>query len=99
MTNDEGISDLKTFAITVGSSLGDILLLSKVLLATILAALILIFVFLLRKKENKASAKQRRFSPEALRKKQCSTPCKSAHVDELADFQIVSARASFASVV
>lgn len=50
ITNDEGISSLKTFTITVGSPLGDILLLAKVLLATMLAALILIFAFLVRKR-------------------------------------------------
>jgi hypothetical protein len=50
VTNDEGISSLKTFTITVGSPLGDILLLSKVLLATMLTALILIFGLLLRKR-------------------------------------------------
>jgi hypothetical protein len=50
VTNDEGISSLKTFTITVGSPLGDILLLSKVLLATMLTALILIFGFLLTKR-------------------------------------------------
>jgi len=49
VTNNEGNSSLKTFTITVGSPL-DILLLIKVLLATMLAALILIFGFLLRKR-------------------------------------------------
>ena len=50
VTNDEGISSLKTFTVTVGSPLGDILLLSKVLLATMAVALILVFAFLLRKR-------------------------------------------------
>jgi PKD repeat protein len=50
VTNDEGISSLKTLTITVGSPLGEILLLAKVLLTTMLAALILIFAFLLRKR-------------------------------------------------
>jgi hypothetical protein len=53
VTNDEAISSLKTFTITVGSPLVDILLLSKVLLASMLAALILIFAFLLRKRRTR----------------------------------------------
>ena len=52
VTNDEGVSSLKTFTITVGTPL-DILLLIKVLLATILIALILFFGFLLRKRRAK----------------------------------------------
>ena len=50
VTNDVGISSLKTFMITVGSPPGDPLLLLKALLATMLVALILIFGFLLRKR-------------------------------------------------
>jgi hypothetical protein len=50
VTNDKGISSLKTFTITVGSPLGDILLLAKVLLTTMLVGLILVFAFLLRKR-------------------------------------------------
>ena len=49
VTNNEGFSSLKTFKITVGGPL-DILLLIQVVLATMLAALILIFGFLLRKR-------------------------------------------------
>jgi hypothetical protein len=49
VTNDEGVSSLKTYTITVGSPL-DILLLIKVLLAAMLVALILIFAFLLIKR-------------------------------------------------
>ena len=49
VTDNEGLSSLKTVTITVGSPL-DILLLLKVLLATMLAAVILIFGFLLRKR-------------------------------------------------
>jgi hypothetical protein len=50
VTNNEGGSSLKTFTVTVGSPLGNILLLAKVLLAVMLAALILIFAILLRKR-------------------------------------------------
>jgi hypothetical protein len=50
VTNDEGLSSLKTFKITVGSPMSDILLIAKVLLATMLVALILIFGFLLSKR-------------------------------------------------
>jgi hypothetical protein len=49
VTNNQGISDLQTFTITVGSGI-NILLLSKVLLAAMLVALILIFVLLLAKR-------------------------------------------------
>lgn len=74
VTNDEGISSLKTFTITVGSPLVDILLLAKVLLATMLAALILIFAFLLRKRRTTRPPSSGNSSPEALRKEQSSTP-------------------------
>jgi PKD repeat protein len=50
VTNDKGMSSLKTFTITVGSPMGDILLLSKALLATMAVALILVFAFLLRRR-------------------------------------------------
>jgi hypothetical protein len=69
VTNDEGISSLKTFTITVGSPLGDILLLSKVLLATMLAALILIFGLLLRKRKTTRPPSSGD-NPDALREKQ-----------------------------
>ena len=52
VTDNDGLSSLKTFAITVGSPL-DILLLIKVLVATMLIALILFFGFLLRKRRAK----------------------------------------------
>ena len=74
VTNDEGISSLKTFTITVGSPLVDILLLAKVLLATMLAALILIFAFLIRKRRTTRPPSSGNSSPEALRKEQSSTP-------------------------
>jgi hypothetical protein len=72
VTNDEGISSLKTYTITVGSPLLDILLLSKVLLATMLAALITIFAFLLRKRRTTRPPSSGD-SPGALRKKQSLT--------------------------
>ena len=50
VTNNEGVSNLKTFAITVGTPLGDILLLLKVILGAMAVALISIFAFLLRKR-------------------------------------------------
>jgi PKD repeat protein len=50
LTNNEGVSSLKTFTITIGSSLEGILLLLKVILAAMLVALISIFAFLLRKR-------------------------------------------------
>ncbi len=49
VTNNQDVSDLKTFTITVGSGI-DIVLLSKVLLAAMLAALVLLFAFLLTKR-------------------------------------------------
>ena len=49
VTNNKGISDLQTFTITVESGI-NILLLSKVLLAAMLAALILIFALLVAKR-------------------------------------------------
>ena len=66
VTNSEGISDLKTLTITVGSPLGDIILLAKVLLATMLTALILIFVFLLRKSRTKHPPSNVESGPGAL---------------------------------
>jgi PKD repeat protein len=74
VTNDGGISSLKTFTITVGSPLVDILLLAKVLLATMLAALILIFAFLVRKRRTTRPPSSEDSVPEALRKEQSSTP-------------------------
>jgi PKD repeat protein len=65
VTNDVGVSSLKTFTITVGGSLVDILLLSKVLLATMVVALVLIFGFLLIKRRKKPPPS--------------STPDKSSH--------------------
>jgi len=50
VTNNEGVSDLKTFTITVGSPGVDVLLLAQLLLVAMLVALILIFAFLLRKR-------------------------------------------------
>ncbi|MGD0160080.1 MAG: molybdopterin-dependent oxidoreductase [Candidatus Bathyarchaeia archaeon] len=49
VTNNQDVSDLQTFTITVGSGI-NIVLLSKVLLAAMLAALILIFALLLTKR-------------------------------------------------
>jgi PKD repeat protein len=76
VTNEEGGSDLKTFAITVGSPGLDILLLSKVLLVAMLVALILIFAFLLRKRRttNPPSSAD---SPDALRKEDAVVSCAS----------------------
>jgi len=54
VTNNKGISSLKTFTITVGSSSVSIVLLLKVLLAATVVALILIFGFLLRKRRTRA---------------------------------------------
>lgn len=50
VTNNEGISSLKTFTITVRNSLEDLLLLFKVILAAMLVALVTILAFLLRKR-------------------------------------------------
>jgi hypothetical protein len=74
VTNNEGISNLKTFTITVGTPLGGILLLIKVLLATMLVALILIFAFLLRKRRATRPPSNGDSAPDAQRKKQSSTP-------------------------
>jgi len=73
VTNDVGVSSLKTFTITVGGPLVDILLLSKVLLAIMLAALILIFAFLLIKRRTTRPPSSGD-GPDALGKKQSSTP-------------------------
>jgi hypothetical protein len=51
VTNNEGVSSLKTFTISVQSSLEYILLLLKVILVAMLVALISIFAFLLRKRK------------------------------------------------
>jgi hypothetical protein len=74
VTNDAGISSLKTFTITVGSPLVDILLLAKVLLATMLVALILIFAFLLRRKRTTRPPTNEVSIPDVLRKKRSSPP-------------------------
>ncbi|HVP16584.1 MAG TPA: molybdopterin-dependent oxidoreductase [candidate division Zixibacteria bacterium] len=50
VTNNNGMSNSKTFAITVGSPSGYVLLLLKVILAAMLVALASIFAFLLRKR-------------------------------------------------
>jgi PKD repeat protein len=73
ITNDEGISSLKTFTITVGSPPGDILLLAKVFLTTMLVALILIFAFLLRKRRT-TRPQSNGDGSDVLRKKRSSTP-------------------------
>jgi len=49
VTNNEGVSDSKTVTITVGSGI-DVLLLSKIVLAAMLVALVLIFAFLVMKR-------------------------------------------------
>jgi len=56
VTNDEGLSSLKTFTINVGTPL-DILLVSRVLLVTMLIAVILMFGFLLRKRRTTRASK------------------------------------------
>jgi hypothetical protein len=53
VTNDAGVSSLKTFTITVGGPLVDILLLSKVLLAIMAVVLVLIFGFLVIRRRTK----------------------------------------------
>ncbi|MGD0977814.1 MAG: molybdopterin-dependent oxidoreductase [Candidatus Bathyarchaeia archaeon] len=87
VTNNEGISNLKTFAITVGNPSGYIPLLLKVLLAAMLGALILIFAILvIRKRRTVRPSNRGDSAPTPAAKKQCLTPPNLLEIELAAQF-------------